>query len=402
MSSAENLSLRSQESEAVIRTLYEITADYGRGFAHQMQRLLALGCRRFQLDIGILSRIVDDRYEVLHVFAPPALELAAGAEFPLEKTICSITLQTTGPLAIEAMGRSPHRTHPAYAAFQLESYVGVPVMVDGERLGTLNFSSAKEYPRAFTAVDLECLQLMAVWVASELSHERALADLTAANADLNMFARALSHDLRQPLQTVSSLVTLLREDHGATLDEQACTDIAHIADASARMEQILGGLTRLFQVTNLNLERSIVRLDSLVSSLARELERTDPERVVRWDIAEHIAVEGDEALLRTFVQNLLLNAWKFSAKREVTEIRFGVIERDGIRTFYLEDNGAGFDMCRAGQMFQPFHRLHRHDEYAGSGLGLATAQRIVQAHRGRIWAKGEVGVGATFYFTLGR
>ncbi len=389
------------QSEAVIRTLYQITSNYQSGFANQMRRLLKLGCERFNLEIGILSRVVDQDYEIVHTVAPAHLGLVDGARFALGETYCSITLNASGPTGFEAMGRSKFHTHPAYQAFGLESYLGTPIVVDGELFGTLNFSSPERREREFTEIDIDSIQLMASWAASELSHQRALQAQRMANDDLKMFTNALSHDLRQPLQTIRTCADLLNAECADALDAQALTDLANIDSASERMGHILDGLMRLFQVNSSSLHRARVNLSDIVRSLGRELQRGAPDRQVVWSIADEISAEGDEGLLRTVLQNLVGNAWKFTATRSPSQIDFGVSETDGRRTYYVKDNGIGFDMAQSSQLFAPFQRLHRRQEFAGTGLGLATVKRIISAHGGEIWAHSEPGLGACFHFTIG-
>jgi light-regulated signal transduction histidine kinase (bacteriophytochrome) len=153
-------------------------------------------------------------------------------------------------------------------------------------------------------------------------------------------------------------------------------------------------------VTRRSLTRAPVNLSSVAQSVADELKQSAPDRDVDFSISPDVHVSGDEGLLRIALQNLMGNSWKFTAKRERAKIEFNVAENNGMRAYFVRDNGAGFDMAYADKLFQPFTRLHRESEFAGTGIGLATVQRIIHRHGGRIWAEGAVDKGATAYFTL--
>jgi light-regulated signal transduction histidine kinase (bacteriophytochrome) len=151
----------------------------------------------------------------------------------------------------------------------------------------------------------------------------------------------------------------------------------------------------------MELQRETVNLSRIAEAAIKQLRMSQPERVVEFVSQDDVLAEGDPALLRAVFDNLLGNAWKFTAGREVANIAFGTTEKDGAVVYYVKDNGAGFDMAYAGKLFIPFQRLHQASEFAGTGIGLATVQRIARRHGGEIWAEGIVGRGATFYFTLG-
>jgi len=176
------------ESEMVIRTLYEITTETSKGFAYQVKRLLTLGCDRFNLDIGILARIDAEKYEIIHKVCPPDVPLNVGDIFELGNTYCSMTLGANGPIYYEYVKYSDMRTHPAYKSFGLESYIGVPVKVDGHLYGTLNFSSPNPHNRKFKEIDIDALQLMASWLNAGLLHEQNQRKLEETNKQLKELA----------------------------------------------------------------------------------------------------------------------------------------------------------------------------------------------------------------------
>ncbi|MEM7158633.1 MAG: GAF domain-containing sensor histidine kinase [Myxococcota bacterium] len=385
------------KSEAVIRTLYAITSEHEQGFDHQLRRLLRLGCERFDLDIGVLSNIRGERYTIVHVVAPPSLSLSDGDEFELGVTPCSLTLRAEGPITFENMGQT-HETHPAYTSFRLESYIGVPITVDGECFGTLNFSSPEPRARHFDEVDVDALQLMGQWVGTELARRRRLDDLRAANTELEAFGRAVSHDLRSPLTAAIGYVDIFRKEHEASLDDEAKEDLTQLRASVMRMNTLVEGMMGLFRLSSAEPARESVDLSAIAMEIAERLKVQNPARRVEWSIADGLHAVGDRALLHSLLDNLLRNAWKFSASETPARIEVGRNEGEGAACFYVRDNGVGLPPGKAERIFEPFVRLD--DDAPGDGLGLATARRIVRAHGGKIWARSAPEGGTTFSFTL--
>jgi len=167
------------------------------------------------------------------------------------------------------------------------------------------------------------------------------------------------------------------------------------------MGLLIDALLALSRVSRMELQRETVNLSRMADAAIKQLRMGQPDRIVEFVSQDDVIAEGDPALLRAVFDNLLGNAWKFTGGREVAKIAFGTTEKDGAVAYYVKDNGAGFDMAYAAKLFIPFQRLHQASEFAGTGIGLATVQRIARRHGGEIWAEGIVGRGATFYFTLG-
>ncbi len=226
------------------------------------------------------------------------------------------------------------------------------------------------------------------------------AQLETANAELDAFAYSVSHDLRAPLRSIDGFGQALLEDYGSHLDAAARGHLDRVRAASQRMAGLIDDLLGLSRVTRAELRRERVDLSALAQSVAAELQEADPKREVEFAIAPGLVVEADPHLLRLVLENLLGNARKYTAKRPHARIEFGATERDGRLAYYVRDNGAGFDMAYAGKLFGAFQRLHSAAEFEGTGIGLATVQRIIHRHGGRVWAEGVVGEGATFSFTL--
>jgi PAS domain S-box-containing protein len=225
--------------------------------------------------------------------------------------------------------------------------------------------------------------------------------LETSNRELEAFSYSVAHDLRAPLRGINGFSSALLEDCADKLDEQGRDYLRRIGAGSERMGLLIDALLALSRVSRMELQRETVNLSRIAEAAIKQLRMSQPERVVEFVSQDDVLAEGDPALLRAVFDNLLGNAWKFTAGREVANIAFGTTEKDGAVVYYVKDNGAGFDMAYAGKLFIPFQRLHQASEFAGTGIGLATVQRIARRHGGEIWAEGIVGRGATFYFTLG-
>jgi len=226
------------------------------------------------------------------------------------------------------------------------------------------------------------------------------AQLHAANAELDSFAYAVSHDLRAPLRAMSGFSQALLEDHGARLDAQARGYLDQITQASQRMGALIDGLLTLSRSTRGELRSDEVNLSALADRALAELRRTEPARVLRADIAPDLLVHGDARMLDAVVRNLIGNAWKYTGRSADPWLQLHAVWRGGRRWIEVADNGAGFDMAHAGRLFKAFARLHRQDEFTGIGIGLATVQRIISRHGGEIEASGVPGQGAQFRFWL--
>ena len=224
--------------------------------------------------------------------------------------------------------------------------------------------------------------------------------LEAANKELEAFSYSVSHDLRAPLRSLDGFSQALLEDYHDRLDDTGRDFLQRVRAASQRMGTLIDDLLSLSRVTRGDLQVEKVDLSALATALAAELQRSDPQRDVRFAIAPDLVARGDPGLMRLVLQNLLGNAWKFTGKRSPAHVEVGSMAHDGRRAFFVQDDGAGFDMAYAAKLFGAFQRLHASDEFPGSGIGLATVQRIIHRHGGRVWAEGTPGRGATFYFTL--
>ncbi len=235
-------------------------------------------------------------------------------------------------------------------------------------------------------------------VAVELS-QRAVA-LEAANRELEAFSYSVSHDLRSPLRSIDGFSQALLEDYEDKLDDDGKDYLRRVRAASQRMAQLIDDLLQLSRLTRKEMSLEEVDMSGMARVIAADLRRADPQREAEFVIGEDLIVQGDGKLLEVMLENLLGNAWKFTGKQPCARIEFNRTERDGQATYYVRDNGAGFDMDYVDKLFGAFQRLHAAAEFEGTGIGLANVQRIVNRHGGQVWAEGQVGQGATFYFTL--
>jgi PAS domain S-box-containing protein len=224
--------------------------------------------------------------------------------------------------------------------------------------------------------------------------------LEAAYEELESYSYAVAHDLRSPLRIINGFAQALREDNPA-MDADSQAHLERIMAASKKMGELIDGLLTLSQFARGELRREPVDISAIATRLLEEFAATEPERRVQWRVDPGLQAMGDPPLVEALMQNLLHNAWKYTAQTPLASVRVYALRRDGRTWFCVSDNGAGFDMARAAKLFQPFQRLHMPNEFSGLGIGLATARRIVQRHSGELQAEAAPGEGATFKFTLG-
>ncbi|RTL43946.1 MAG: hypothetical protein EKK53_08505 [Burkholderiales bacterium] len=215
------------------------------------------------------------------------------------------------------------------------------------------------------------------------------------------FSYTVSHDLRAPLRVVEGFARILKEDYGGRLDRVGNDHLDRVMSAAARMNSMIDALLSLSQLSTRPLACQPVNLSQQAGFVMDEIRRGAPQRVLSFDVEPGLVVQGDPTLLRMVLENLLGNAWKYSAKMDSAHISFGSVQQGGKRVFVVSDNGAGFDMRFAERLFGVFQRLHSASDFQGTGVGLALVRRIIRRHGGDIWAESAVGEGARFYFTLG-
>jgi light-regulated signal transduction histidine kinase (bacteriophytochrome) len=273
----------------------------------------------------------------------------------------------------------------------LPALVGQPFIKDGaDWLGMAVFFAT-------------CIMISAIAEATLRANARArlaTEQAEAVNRELEAFSYSVAHDLRAPLRSIDGFSQALLEDSADKLDEEGQKHLRFVRESAQQMAQLIDGLLTLSRVTRSELGRERVDLSALARAAIARLQRHQPDRRVDVTIRDGLEGEGDPRLLTVVLDNLLGNAWKFTGRRDQARVEFGVKSSDGRPAYFVRDNGAGFDMAYADKLFGVFQRLHGAAEFEGTGVGLATVQRIVRRHGGRVWAEGEVDGGATFYFTL--
>lgn len=285
-------------------------------------------------------------------------------------------------------------------------WLGVPLKTDRGVIGVMAVQSYTDAD-AYSENDLELLTFVSAQIASAIERKRAEEmlkkshdQLAAANKELEAFSYSVSHDLRAPLRRIDGYVEMLQQEDMDNLGEKGRTYVNRIRASSEHMSLLIAELLKLSQISRTELKREFVDLTHVAGAIAGELQSLEPDREVGFEIASSLPTKSDAALMRIVLENLLGNAWKFSSKIKKGKIEFGTKEVDGKQVFYVRDNGPGFDISEADRLFMPFQRLHGAGEFEGSGVGLATVQRIINLHGGIIWAESEEGKGATFLFTL--
>jgi PAS domain S-box-containing protein len=317
-------------------------------------------------------------------------------------------------IALDVGQDAVHFNNPALP--ETRSEVALPLISRGHCLGALTFQS--KFEADFSDEDVAILSVMAEQLAVVIENTRLYqevqsyaadlekrvaertAELTLVNKELEAFAYSVSHDLRAPLRAIDGFSQALLEDYSGKLDETGEDYLRRVQTASRRMAQLISDLLKLSRLIREEMIREQVDLSTVASEVIADLQEAHPDRQVEVVIQPGLTVNGDSHLLRVTLENLLGNAWKFTSKQPNARIEFGCKEIDGLPTYFVRDNGAGFDMTYAHKLFGAFQRLHAVTEFDGTGIGLATVQRIIHRHGGRIWAKSQVGQGATFYFTL--
>jgi len=332
-----------------------------------------------------------------------------GQRFPMSACVSGWAMLNRRPAVVEDIFDDPRVPVDAYRATFVKSVVMVPIRAH-DPIGAIGTYWAVR--RRATPAEVELLQALANTTAVALENVRVYAELEQrvldrtralrqANEELSSFASSVSHDLRAPLAVISGYAEMLRITSEAALDEKARGLLRQIPSQVTRMSALIDDLLRLARLRDAALTRAPVDLAALATEIVRGLRDSAPGRRVEFACLPSAVVEGDEPLLRIALENLLANAWKFTARTEAARVEFGrAPQPDGTPAFFVRDNGAGFDMAEAPQLFTPFRRLHQAADYAGTGVGLTIVARVIEKHGGRIWAQAQPEQGATFFFTL--
>jgi signal transduction histidine kinase len=339
-------------------------------------------------------------------------------EYELEGTPCAEIINMEKEL-IPTNASQLYADDELLVSMNIDSYFGAPILT--KEHGVIGLVSVMDVnPMELNEWTAPVLGVFASRLAIELQRKRAVdelqqlnntleeriiertRDLEASNRELAAFSYSVSHDLRAPVRTINSFMNILFEDFGDQFSSEASDYLKRIKRAGTKLDNLIDDLLELSRVTRTEMLRKRVDISRLVYEEIQILKEMSPDRNVDIRIAEKLESWGDEGLIKILFQNLLSNAWKYTAQNENPIIEIGRVESKDNNNFFIKDNGIGFDMKYSDQLFQPFQRLHTDQEFEGNGVGLATIMRIIIRHGGEIWPESEVGKGTTFYFTLGK
>jgi len=333
-----------------------------------------------------------------------------GKRFPMSACISGWAMLNREAAVIEDVYTDPRVPADSYRPTFVKSLAMVPIRISSP-IGAIGTYWAKRHVAAPEEVELlqslaniTALSMENVQLCAELEDRvlKRTAQLKETNQELEAFSYSVAHDLTAPLLQIHTYLAFLKKNHSAQLDDAANGHLAKIQKSAEHMRRLMQDLLRLSKSSRSELLCDRVDLSRMAREIAAKLSASAPERRVHWLITEGLQAEVDPGLIQLVLDNLLSNAWKFTMHCALARIEFGAVTRPHAPVeYHIRDNGAGFDMQFTSQLFQPFRRLHSQDEFPGSGIGLATVRRIIERHGGRIRAKGEVGQGAIFHFTLG-
>jgi signal transduction histidine kinase len=398
---------RAQEAlerrEAAIRELYRIASDPTLDLDGKIDAYLELGCHVFELEQAVLSRVVGDRYEVLHAF-PESEAIRRGSVFQLGHTYCEQTLRASEPVGFARAQGTEWETHPCYGLMRLEAYLGSPVLVGEEVVGTLSFSSLDPRERPISDAELDLIRLMSLWIGNELQRQerhQAVKDAVLRRDDLLAF---VAHDLRNPLSAISMSVDLLLD---SPLDDEHAGEtrgrLENVLSAANRMEALIQDLLdlQLLEEGRLRIQPVDIPAADLIAEAIRAFEVQIEEKALALesDTEEGLMVRADRNRVLRLLTNLLDNALKFSDPGDRVSLK--AEKRDQDVLFSVSDTGIGIAEDRLPMLFDRFARADD-AKGGGAGLGLDIARQTVEAHDGTMWVESELGAGTTFYFTLPR
>jgi signal transduction histidine kinase len=331
-----------------------------------------------------------------------------GRRFPIEQCISGWSMLNRQSVVIEDIYQDSRIPTEAYRPTFVRSLVMVPIRRQ-DPIGAIGTywahrrQASEEEVRIIQALaDSTSVAMENVSIYSELEHRVKLrtAELERLNRELESFSSSVAHDLRTPLGLIEGYMSLLLENFADGLPEHVLRCLRAIPDATQRMRVMVEGLLALARVGAGELHMSVVDISALGTAVVEDLRRRDGGRAVEIEIQAGLRAEADERLLRSALDNLIGNAWKYTGKVSRPRIEIGRLSNEDAPTFFVRDNGAGFDQADHDKLFVAFGRLHANEQFPGIGIGLATVRRIIERHGGRVWGEGEPGKGATFYFTL--
>lgn len=331
-----------------------------------------------------------------------------GRRFPMSICIGGWCMGGRQQIVIEDIYDDERIPIEAYRPTFVKSLVMVPIRTEapvgaiGNYWATKHQATPEEIKLIQALADTTSVAIENVTIYQELEQrvQQRTTELELANEELKAFSYSVSHDLRTPLNLIKNYGWILQKKYTDQLEPKAGEFLDKMCSGADRMNLQLDQMLALHQLMQVEIKMEVLNLTEMVNDIVENLQKFSPERVTEITVEPNCVVEGDPTLLQSVLENLLSNAWKYTSKQGKTVIQFGIREIENVRTFFVQDNGAGFDMKFATHLFSPFQRMHTQEDFPGTGVGLASARRIIQRHGGRMWANAAVGEGATFYFTL--
>lgn len=392
--------------QTAIKQIHESTANLQRltgDNTSQQVRIVMLntriGAKLSALDAGLAVRRVQPHGALDPALLGPMLQDMPDRVDSVQMTIQDIEAEEQGLLGARTADAASARRW-VWGSFTLAFVLDFLLLVAAFELLVRTGQDRERIAASSEQIAILNQQLTATNEELESRVEERTRELAASNQELEAFSYSVSHDLRAPLRTIDGFSLALEEDFGEKLDAQGKDYISRVRNGVQRMGMLIDSLLQLSRVTRSDVQRERVDLSQLATLVFREIQTSDPEREVNWIAQPGVMAEADPRLMRIAFENLIGNAWKFTARATGAKVTFGSSRQDGKTVYFLRDNGAGFDMQYVDRLFTAFQRLHGEREFKGSGIGLATVSRIIRRHHGSIRAEGEPGKGATFFFTL--
>ncbi|MFH1723064.1 MAG: ATP-binding protein [Elusimicrobiota bacterium] len=327
--------------------------------------------------------------------------LAASLNHDFAAAILDVQMPGMDGYELAGLLRGERKTRELPIIFLTAVYTDEAHIFKGYETGAVDFITTPFEPSILRSKIEIFLRLAATKEKLEELVIRRTAALEASNRELAAFSYSVSHDLKAPLRAIDGYSLALLEDYEEKLDAKGRQHLHRVRAAAQRMGALIDDLLSLSRVTQKEISRGNTDMSALAQAVAQDLQQADPGRDVEFDIEDGISLNADAGLMKIVLENLMGNAWKFTGKLPKARIQFRATRAEGQMTLVVRDNGVGFDMAHADKLFQAFQRLHRTEDFPGTGIGLATVQRIIARHGGRVWVEAGPGKGAAFFFTIG-